>query len=80
MRLAKARLVISLIIAVAIVTFVYFSTPRTKVNLSFYGGEDRLSFSAWALILLSMGVGFVLGYLFRITRFFVKKTPRHPEE
>jgi uncharacterized integral membrane protein len=78
MRLAKVRFVVSLIIAVIIVTFVYFSTSRTTVRFGFYGGEDTFSLPAWIAILLSIGVGFVLGYLFRITRFFRKKAPKKP--
>jgi uncharacterized integral membrane protein len=79
MTLAKARFVVSLIIASVIVTFVYFGTSRGRIDFSFYGGEDKLSFHAWVVILLSMGVGFVLGYLFRITRFFRKKPPKKME-
>jgi len=80
MRLAKVRLIVTLVIAVVIVTFVYFSTSRTTVNIGFYGGENRLSFPAWLIILLSLGVGFVLGYLFRITNFFRKKAPKKPQK
>lgn len=79
MRIAKVRLVIALIIAVAIVTFVIVSTKGgAAVHFTAFGGEKDLS--GRVVILLSIGVGFVLGYVFRITRFFVKKTPKHPEE
>jgi uncharacterized integral membrane protein len=62
-----------------IVTFVYFGTQRTSVEVSFYGGENKFVLPAWSAVLLAMGVGFVLGYLFRITRFFRKKAPKQPE-
>jgi uncharacterized integral membrane protein len=80
MALAKVRSVVSLIVVVVIVTFVYFSTQRTNIEIGFYGGENRFVLPAWSTILLGMGVGFVLGYLFRITRFFRKKVPKPPEK
>ena len=80
MRLAKVRLVVSLIIAAVIVTFVYFSTSRTTVHFGFYGGENRLILQAWVVVLLSVAVGFVLGYLFRITRFLRKKAPKKAQK
>ncbi len=77
MQLAKIRLFISLIIAVAIVTFVLTGTTPTKVSFNFVGNAARLSASI--VIFLSIGVGFVLGYLFRISRLVRRKAPKKPE-
>jgi len=79
MRLAKIRLVVSLIIAVAIVTFVLFSTKgKDVVRFGAFGGVKNLPVRV--VILLSLAVGFALGYLFRITRFFRKKAPKKPQK
>jgi uncharacterized integral membrane protein len=78
MELSKVRLVFSLIVVAAIVTFVLTSTTPTKVKFSFFGNEANLSASI--MIFLSLGVGFVLGYLFRITRFFRRKPRKKLEE
>jgi len=76
MRLSKVRLVVSVVVVAAIVTFVLTSTTPTKVEFNFFGNEARLSASI--VIFLSLAVGFVLGYVFRITRFFRKKAPKKP--
>jgi len=78
MRLAKVRLIISVIIVAAVVTFVLTSTTPAKVSFGFFGNTATLSASI--VVLLSLGVGFVLGYLFRITRFFRKKPPKKAEK
>jgi len=78
MQLAKARMIISLIVVAAIVTFVLTSTTPGKVKFNFFGNEALLSASI--VIFLSLGAGFVLGYLFRITRFVRRKAPKKPEQ
>ncbi len=75
MRIAKVRFIVSLIIVVAVVTFVLFSTKgKDVVRFGAFGGVTNLSVRV--VILLSLAVGFVLGYLFRITRFVRKKAPK----
>lgn len=78
MRLAKVRFIVWLIIVAGIITFVLTSTTPTKVKFNFFGNEALLSASI--VVLLSLGVGFVLGYLFRITRFFRKKPAKRVEK
>jgi uncharacterized integral membrane protein len=76
MGVAKGRSIISIIVLAAVVTFVLTSTTPTKVKFNFFGNEAVLSASI--VIFVSLGVGFVLGYMFRITRFFRKKAPKKP--
>lgn len=78
MGLAKVRLAFWVIVVAAIVTFVLTSTTPTKVKFSFFGNEAVLSASI--VIFLCLVAGFVLGYLFRITRFVRKKPHRKPEK
>lgn len=74
MQLAKARLIVWLIVAVAIVTFVLMSSKKAAtIEFSAFGGLK--SMSAKHVILLALGVGFVLGWLFRVTRPRHKKSP-----
>ncbi len=79
MQLAKVRLTIWLIVAVAIVTFVLTSTRKgTSIEFSAFGGLKPMSVRA--VVLLSVAMGFILGYLFRITRHVGKKAAKPPEK
>lgn len=75
MGLAKVRLVVFLVIVVAVVTFVLVGTKRKEI-VSFSAFGSLRTISPKVVILLSLSVGFVLGQLFRITRFFRKKVPK----
>jgi uncharacterized integral membrane protein len=78
MGLAKVRLAFWVIVVAAIVTFVLTSTTPTKVEFSFFGNKAVLSASI--VVFLSLAAGFVLGYLFRVTRFVRKKPPKKPQK
>ena len=78
MALSRVRSIVSLIILVVIITFVLTSTSPTKVKFAFFGNEALLSASI--VIFLALVVGFILGYLFRITRFFRKKAPKKTDQ
>jgi len=78
MRLAKVRLIVTLVIAVAIMIFVLFSTKKTDVEFGGFWGVKPVH--ARVVIFLSLALGLVLGYLFRLPSFFRKKASKKPQK
>jgi preprotein translocase subunit SecG len=74
MQLAKVRLIVWLIVAVAIVTFVLMSSKKAAtIEFSAFGGLKQMS--ARSVVLIALAAGFVLGWLFRVTRPRHRKSP-----